>query len=75
MSGSQVLDRAKGDDAGWINIEMGGVIVPLDVIEVHGIGDTVGLIEVSQIAEQVWIIDNASEVALEMAVIHGIESD
>lgn len=75
MSGGQILDRTNGDDGGWIDLVMGEVRVPLDVIEVHGNCDTVSLIQISQITEEVWIIDNASEVAFEMAVIHSIELD
>ena len=71
----QILVWADGNDAGRIEFAMGAVVVPFDVIEVHRVGDAVGLIQISQIAEEVRIIDDAPEVAFEMAVVHGIEPD
>ena len=73
VGGSQVLLRAERDDAGWIDFAMGQVVMPLDMVEVHRVGDAVCLIEIFQIAEQVWVIDDASDVALEVAVVHRIE--
>ena len=64
----------KGDDAGWIDVVVGDVVMPLDVVEVDGVGDTVGLIEVFEVAEEVRVVDDAPEVALEMAVIDGVEA-
>ena len=55
--------RTKGDDTGWIDVVMGDVVVPLDVVEVHGVGDSVGLIEVFEVAEEVGVVDNPPEVA------------
>ena len=51
------------------------VIVPLDVVEVHGVGDAVDLIEVAQVAPQVRIVDDPTQIALEMAEIDSIEPD
>ena len=64
----------KGDDTGWIDVVVGDVVMPLDVVEVDGVGDAVGLIEVFEVAEEVRIVDDAPEVALEMAVIDGVEA-
>ena len=65
---------AKGDDAGWINVVVGDVIVPLDVVEIYGIGDAVGLIEVFEVTEEVWVVDDPPKVAFEMAVVDGVET-
>ena len=65
---------AERDDAGGIDFAMGQVVMPLDMVEVHRAGDAVGLIEVFQIAEQVRVIDDASDIAFEVAVVHRIES-
>ena len=65
---------AKGDDAGRINVVVGDVIVPLDVVEVYGIGDAVGLIEVFEVTEEVGVVDNPPKVAFEMAVVDGVEA-
>ena len=64
----------EGDDTGRIDIVVGDVVVPLDVVEVHGVGDPVGLIEVFEIAEEIGVVDNPSEVAFEMAVVDGVEA-
>ena len=64
----------KGDDTGRIDVVVGDVVVPLDVVEVHGVGDAVGLIEVFEVAKEVWVIDDSPEVALEMAVVDGVEA-
>ena len=62
------------NDTGWIDVVVGDVVMPLDVVEVHGIGDAVGLIEVFEVAEEVGIVDDPPEVALEMAMVDGIEA-
>ena len=64
----------KGDDTGRIDVVVGDVVMPLDVVEVDGVGDAVGLIEVFEVAEEVRVVDDAPEVALEMAVIDGVEA-
>ena len=51
------------------------VIVPLDVIHVHGLGDARHLIEVAQIVRQVRIVGDAAQVAFEVAVIDRVEAD
>ena len=47
----------------------------LDVIEIDGVGDAGLLIQVHQIALQIWVIDDTPEIALEMAVIDGVEAN
>ena len=64
----------KGDDTGWIDVVVGDVVMPLDVVAVDGVGDAVGLLEVFEVAEEVRVVDDAPEVALEMAVIDGVEA-
>ena len=64
----------KGDDTGRIDVVVGDVVMPLDVVEVDGVGDAVGLIEVFEVAEEVRVVDDPSEVALEMAVVDSVEA-
>ena len=64
----------KGDDTGWIDVVVRDVVMPLDVVEVDGVGDAVGLIEVFEVAEEVRVVDDPSEIALEMAVVDGVEA-
>ena len=47
----------------------------LDVIEVDGLGYAWVLIQVHQIILQIWIIDDAPQIALEMSVIDHVEPD
>ena len=64
----------EGDDAGWIDVVVGDVVVPLDVVEVDGIGDAVGLIEVFEVTEEVGVVDDPPKVAFEMAIVDGVEA-
>ena len=70
----QVQRRADRDNAGWIDVIVREIVVALDVIEVHRFGDPGLLIEVPQVGIEIQIIHDASHVALEMAMIHRVES-
>ena len=74
MGGGEILVGAKGDDTGRIDVVVGDVVVALDVVEVDGAGDAVGLIEVFEVIEEVGVVDDSPEVALEMTVVDGVES-
>src|SRR2546430_11051700 len=52
------------------DLTMRDVVMTFDVIKVDGIGDAWLLIQVHQVSLQVGIIDNAPQVAFEMAVIN-----
>ena len=43
MGGGKVLVGAERDDTGRIDVVVGDVVMPLDVVEVDGVGDAVGL--------------------------------
>ena len=64
----------KWDDTGRIDVVVRHVIMPLDVVEVHGVGDAVGLIEVFEVAEEVRVVDDPPKVALEMTVVDSVEA-
>ncbi len=66
--------RAERDDAGRIHVALAAVIMPLDVIHVDGRGDAGLLIKIAQIVREVRIVDDTPQVALEMAVVDGIEA-
>ena len=61
------------NDASRINLRVCHVVMTLDVIEIDGISDARLLIQVHQIALQIWVIDDTPEIALEMAVIDRVE--
>ena len=70
----EIEQRADGNDARRVNLPVRDVVMALDVIEVDGIGDAWLLIQVRQVSLQVGIIDNAPQVAFEMAVINRVET-
>ena len=47
----------------------------LDVIDADRLGDSRLLIEIEHVTVEVWIVDDAAKVALEMAVIDDVEPD
>jgi len=73
VRGSEVLYRPERYDPGGIDVVVRDVIMSFDVVEVDCVGDAVDLVEISQVTEQVGIVGNASKVALEMAVVDGVE--
>ena len=50
------------------------VVMPFDVIQIDRLGDAGLLVQVHQIVLQVWIINDAPEVAFEVAVIHRVKT-
>ena len=62
-------------DAGGINLCLRHVIVTLDVIEVDGLCDTRLLVQIHQVSLKIRVINNASDVALEVAVIDDVKPD
>ena len=74
VEGGEILVGTEGDNTGWIDVVVGDVVVPLDVVEVYRVGDAAGLIEVFEVAKEVRVVDDSAEVALEMAVVDGVEA-
>ena len=75
MRRQEIELRAERHDAGRVHLALAAVIVPLDVVHVHGRGDAGLLVEIAQIVRQIGIVDDPPQVALEVAVIDGIETD
>src|SRR5271166_5470724 len=71
----EIEGRTERHDAGRIDLPVAGIIMPLDVGHVHGLGDAGHLIELAQVVRQIWIVDDPPQVALEVADIDGIETD
>src|SRR3546814_5501759 len=53
---------------------MASVVVVLDVMQVHRVGDTGHLVELAGVAPQVGVVDETLPVALEVAVVDRIEA-
>ncbi len=71
----QIKRRSDRDDAGGINFGVRHVVVTLDMIEVDSLGDTGLLIQVHQVTLEVWVIDDAADVAFEVTVIDDVKPD
>ncbi len=71
----QIKRWAEGNDPGRINLRVRHIIMALDVVEVDRVGDAWLLIQIRQVALQIRVIDDAAQVALEMAVINHVEPD
>jgi hypothetical protein len=61
------------NDAGGIDVVVGDIIVPLDMVEIYGFTDAVGLVEIFKISEEVWVVDDSADIALKMAIVDRIE--
>ena len=70
-----VHPRPSGDHTIWIYGFVTGVIMVLDVLHVHGFCDFGLLVEVADIAGQVFVVRNTANVTLEVADIHRIKAD
>ena len=75
MRRGEVLHRTERNDSRRIDIVVRDVIVPFDVVEVHRLGNAIGLVEIFEIAEEIAVVDNPPEVALKVTMIDGIEPD
>lgn len=71
----EVLRRPFRHDAGRVDGAMAGVVVPLDMGEIHGFGDPRPLIQLSQPVRQVRIVGDPPQVAFEVTVIHRVEAN
>ena len=71
----EIQRRAERHDAARIDVAHADVIVPLDVIHVHRLGHARHLIKLAHIVRDVRIVDDAAQVAFEMAVVDGIKAN
>src|SRR5947208_15044515 len=71
----QIKRWADGNDPGRINLRVRHIIMALDVIEINGVSYSGLLIQIHQVALQIRVINDAAQVALEMAVINHVEPD
>ena len=75
MRRPETLRRTDRDNPGRIDIVVSEIIMAFDVVKIHRIGNAIGLIEIAQIPGQIWIIDNPSDVALEMTMIDDVKAN
>lgn len=71
----EVLVGADWDDTSRIDVVVRHVVMALDMVDIHGLGDAVGLVEVFEISEEIRVVDDSPYVALKMTVVHRIKPD
>src|SRR4030095_16349078 len=74
VGSTEVECRPDRHDASRIDVVMRHVVVALDVIEIHCLRDAGLLIQIEQVSVKVFVIDDTTDVALEVPVIDGIET-
>lgn len=67
--------RANWHDPSRIHPVVTLVVVAFDMVKVNGVGDFWDLIEFAGVAPQIGVVDNAANVALEMAVVDWVEAN
>ena len=72
--GPVVERRAEGDDTRRVHVGVHDVVVPLDVGEVDRVAEAGRLEEVTRVAPQRRHLDELAPVALEVAVVDGVEA-
>ena len=75
MRAVEVQQRADGDNAGRVDVFMRHIIVSLDMVEIDRLSNARKLVEILKITGEMGIVDDASKVALEMAMVDSIEAD
>src|SRR5690606_11931937 len=70
---SQVEDRPRRNDAIGIDGRVAPVIMRADVVVEHGFRDARHPVQTRQVIPQIAVVENAPDIALEMADIDGIE--
>jgi hypothetical protein len=68
-----ILYRSNRNNPGRINIIVIKVVVTFDVIEIHGLGDSINLVKITKITAQARVISDPADVAFEMAMVNRIE--
>jgi hypothetical protein len=75
MRGGEIRFRANRYDAVRIDGLVAGVIVPADVIEVHGLDDAGWLKQIPGVTREIGIVNRPAQITFEMAEINGIEAN
>src|SRR5262249_7597542 len=71
----EVDNWTNGHNSRWINVPMAHVVMPLDVHQVHGRGDARPVVELARIGPKIGVIDQSTDVTLEVPRITRIEAN
>ena len=66
--------RAFRNNSGGVDIPVNNVIVLFDLLKIRGVTEAWRLVEVAEVAPEMRHVADAVAVALEMVVVHGVET-
>src|SRR5271166_582527 len=69
----KILRRSYRNDPSRINIVVSKVIMALDVIEIHGTGDSINLVKITKVTVQAGVISDPADVAFKMTIVNRVE--
>jgi hypothetical protein len=75
VRGAEVLQRAARDDPRRVDVRVAAVVVRLDLVELAQRRDAGELVEVAEVVREVRVVGDPPQVALEVAVVDGVEAD
>ena len=71
----QVQVRPDWDESRRVDLLVGHVVVPFDVVEIDSLSNVIVLVQIGQISLQIRIIENAPQAALEVNIVNDIETN
>ena len=74
MRGVQILNRPYRHDPGRVHRVVAGIIMPLGVVEIAGVGNPRPLVKITHVSRQVGVVGDAPDIALEMTMIDEVEA-
>lgn len=69
----QILAGSDRDNTGGIDVVVRHVVVPLNMVEIHRVGDALGLVEILEIPEEIGVIDDSPDITFKMSMVDGVE--
>ena len=72
---SKIERGTERHNPGRVDIGVSDIVVPLDMINIDGLGDPGLLVKIAKVGVEIRIVDDSANVALEVAMINRIEAD
>lgn len=70
-----VNDRSLRHDPRRVELRVGHIVVPLDMVEVDRVPEAWVLIEIAGVSPEDGVVNETAQVAFEMSMVDGIEAD
>ena len=67
--------RPNRNNSEGIDVVVGEIVMPFDMVHIHGPGNARLVIQLPQVPPQVRIINDSADIALEVKIIDGVEPD